>query len=162
MPDVVADTSSFQYLHRLGLLDLLHRNYGTVVVPEAVVRENRSGAALGADVPDLSIITWIQVEAVADDALQQVAASLGEGEREVLGLALAKPNPLVILDDAHARREARRLSIPFTGVLGILLKAKQNGAISQIAPLLDALQRSGFYLDAGTRSSVLHLAGEAP
>jgi len=51
-----------------------------------------------------------------------------------MGLALAKPDPLVILDDADARREARRLSIRFTGVLGILLKAKQDGIVSQLRP----------------------------
>lgn len=45
MPDVIADTSPLQYLHRLGLLDLLQHDYGTVVVPEAVVREIESGAA---------------------------------------------------------------------------------------------------------------------
>ncbi len=27
MPDVIADTSSLQYLHRLGLLELLHSYY---------------------------------------------------------------------------------------------------------------------------------------
>lgn len=95
-------------------------------------------------------------------SLQQVATSLGHGEREVIGLALVKPDPLVILDDAEARREARRLSIRFTGVLGILLKARHDGIVSQLAPLLDQLQRHGFYLDAGTRTQVLQLAGESP
>ena len=52
MPDVIADTSALQYLHRLALLDVLHQYYGTIAVPEAVVREIESGAALGADVPD--------------------------------------------------------------------------------------------------------------
>jgi hypothetical protein len=162
MPDPIADTSPLQYLHRLGLLDLLRQQYGTVTVPEAVVREIETGAAQGADVPEISTVPWIQVEAVTGSSLQQVATSLGRGEREVIGLALAKLDPLVILDDAEARREARRLSIRFTGVLGILLKARQDGMVSQLAPLLDALQRDGFYLDVGTRSHVLQLAGEIP
>src|SRR2546423_92920 len=119
MPDVIADTSPLQYLHRLGLLDLLHQDYGTVAVPDAVVREIAAGAALGADVPEISTVPWIQVETVTIGSLHQVATSLGRGEREVIGLALPKPNPLVILDDADARREARRISIPFTGVFGI-------------------------------------------
>jgi predicted nucleic acid-binding protein len=84
------------------------------------------------------------------------------GEREMIGLALAKPDPLVILDDADARREARRLSIRFTGVRGIRLKAKQDGIVSQLGPLLDDRERKGFDLDAGTRHQVLQLAGETP
>jgi uncharacterized protein len=162
MPDVIADSSPLQYLHRLGLLDVLRQNYGAVTVPDAVVRELEAGAALGADVPEISTVPWIQVETVAVGSLQQVSTSLGHGEREVLGLALSKPNPLVILDDAAARAEARRLSIQFTGVLGILLKAKQDGIVGQLRPLVDALQQDGFYLDAGTRSHVLQLAGETP
>lgn len=162
MPEVIADTSPLQYLHRLGLLDLLRQQSGTVTVPEAVVREMKAGAAQGADVPDISTAPWIQVEAVTGGSLQQVATSLGRGEREVIALALAKPDPLVILDDAEARREAQRLSVRFTGVLGILLKARQNGNVGQVAPLLDDLQRYGFYLDAGTRTDVLQLAGESP
>ncbi len=162
MPDVIADTSSLQYLHRLGLLVVLHQDYGTVVVPEAVLREIESGIARGADVPHIASVPWITVESVASGSLHQIGSSLGLGEREVLGLALAKPNPLVILDDAHARREARRLSIACTGVLGILLKAKRDGIVNLLGPLLDDLSRDGFFLDAGTRSHVLRLAGEAP
>ena len=107
MPDVIADTSGLQYLHRLGLLHVLQQQYGTVVVPEAVLREIETGAAVGAVVPDIARVAWIQVEAVPGNSLQQVATSLGRGEREVIGLALAKPDPLVILDDTEARREAR-------------------------------------------------------
>jgi predicted nucleic acid-binding protein len=162
MPDVISDSSALQYLHRLALLDVLHQYYGTIAVPEAVVREIESGAALGADVPDISTVAWIQVETVSAASLHQVAASLGRGEREVLGLALAKPDPLVILDDADARREARRLSIRFTGILGILLKAKQDGIVGHLCPLLDALQQRGFYLDSATRNQVLQIAGETP
>ena len=41
MPDrlVVADTSVTQYLHQLGLLDLLRALYAEVTVPEAVAAE---------------------------------------------------------------------------------------------------------------------------
>jgi predicted nucleic acid-binding protein len=162
MPDAIANTSPLQYLHRLGLLDLLPQRYGKVTLPEAVVREIESGAAQGADVPDVAPLPWIQVAAVTGSSLQHVATSLGRGEREVLGLALTKPDPLVILDDGEARREARRLGLRYTGVLGILLKAKQDGIVSQLGPLLDDLQRVGFFLDAGTRTHVLQLAGEAP
>lgn len=162
MPEVVVDTSPLQYLHRLKLLDLLRHQYGNVVVPEAVVREIQSGAALAADVPDISVLAWIHEQTVAASSVRKVLATLGRGEREVIALALHKVEPLVVLDDRQARREAKRLSIRCTGVLGILLKAKQGGRIGQLVPLLNELQRRGFYLDATTRSTVLQLAGERP
>jgi predicted nucleic acid-binding protein len=162
MPDVIADTSPLQYLHRLALLNLLHQLYGTVVVPLAVVHELQSGATLGADVPDVSTVSWIQGESVPPAAVQTISPALGRGEREVIALALSKPTPLLLLDNAGGRREAQRLSIPFTGVLGILLKAKQIGAVGQVRHLLDVLQKEGFYLDIKTRTQVLQLAGEIP
>jgi len=36
MPKVIANTSPIQYLFQLGLLDLLPRLYGSVLVPPAV------------------------------------------------------------------------------------------------------------------------------
>jgi uncharacterized protein len=129
MPDVISDTSALQYLHRLGLLDLLHRQYGTVVVPEAVVREIAAGAAVRANVPDISTLPWIQIAIVSAGSLHRVATSLGAGEREVIGLALAKQQPLAVLDDAQARCEARRLSIQFHGCSGNLVESQtgRNG-----------------------------------
>ncbi len=162
MPDVIVNTSPLQYLHRLGLLNLLERRYGTIIVPEAVAREIEAGRAAGANVPDLSAVPWIGVESVAAGALQRVTTALGPGEREVLGLSLQKPDPLAVFDEQAARREAARLGVRFTAVMGILLKAKEAGHVSALVPLLDELQRHGFFLDPRTRSRVLKLAGESP
>ncbi len=89
-----------------------------------------------------------------------LAAGLGLGEREVLALAVELDAPLVILDDALARRFARRLQIPLTGTLGLLLKAKQQGQIQRVGPYLDHLEALRFRLDASTRVDILALANE--
>ena len=40
MPEMTAvNTSPLFYLHRLGLLKILHQLYGNITVPEAVVKE---------------------------------------------------------------------------------------------------------------------------
>lgn len=54
MPDVIVDTSVLQYLHQLGLLQLLARLYGRVIVSPAVAEEVRRGRELGIDLPDLA------------------------------------------------------------------------------------------------------------
>ncbi len=43
---------------------------------------------------------------------------------------LGRQDPLVIVDDRLARYYAKQLNIKFTGILGILLKAKQLGELT--------------------------------
>jgi uncharacterized protein len=74
---------------------------------------------------------------------------------------LSHPDSLVILDDALARNYAQQMSIKLTGTLGILLKAKQSGYITQIAPILEQLDTLRFRLSPATRTAILKLAHEA-
>jgi predicted nucleic acid-binding protein len=66
----------------------------------------------------------------------------------------------VILDDGLARRHAKLLELPFTGTIGVLLKAKQQALLPRIEPILDQLARLGFRLDPVTRKAALELAVE--
>ena len=160
MPEAIADTSPLQYLFQLDLLDLLPSLYGQVLVPEAVARELAAGRTRGVSLPDLKDLSWITTRRIASARVLLMAPDLDAGEREVLALAVEISDPLVILDDALARRFARRLELPLTGTLGLLLKAKQIGKIGQIKPVLEKLDNLGFRLDERTRASVLEIAGE--
>jgi predicted nucleic acid-binding protein len=160
MPEVIVDTSPLQYLHQLDLLDLLPDFYGEILIPESVVREIAAGHAPGVALPDLKTLPWIQVRRAAAFSVLPLVSDLGAGEREVLALALEAEDPLVVLDDALARRVARRLELTMTGTLGLLLKAKQTGRIDSLAPFLDRLEILNFRLDRETRSSALRVAGE--
>ena len=88
------------------------------------------------------------------------AADLGAGEKEVLALGLEVSNALVILDERLGRSYAEALKLTLTGTLGILLRAKVEGRIPRIEPLLTHLDHLGFRLSAKTRVAVLRLAGE--
>ena len=160
MPEVIANTSPLQYLFQLDLLDLLPQLYAEVLVPEGVVWELRNGARLGVPLPDIHSLKWLRTCKVESAPVLPLAAGLGIGEREVLALAVELDSPLVILDDALARRFAQRLNIPLTGTLGLLLKAKQRGWIERIRPYLDRLEALGFHLGASTRAGVQELANE--
>ena len=85
---------------------------------------------------------------------------LGPGEAQVLTLALEEPGSLVILDDGFARAVAQARRIRLTGTAGVLLKAKQEGHIVAVAPLLDTLIRLGFRLSGATRAAIVALAQE--
>jgi uncharacterized protein len=161
VPEVIINTSPLQYLFQLGLLDLLPSSYGQILIPEGVVREIEKGCERGISLPDLGSLAWLKIQSVRSKAVLPLAAGLGLGEREVLALALELDDPLVVLDDSLARRFARRLTIPLTGTLGLLLKAKQAGRMDRVRPALDRLERLGFRMDPGTRADVLRLANEA-
>jgi uncharacterized protein len=158
---VVADTSVLQYLFQADHLDLLRVLYGSVLVPEGVAEEIDEGRALGHPLPDLPSLEWVRVEGVRNRRVLLLALDLGKGEREVLALTLERPGAVAILDDLLARRMARHLGIPFTGTLGVLLRAKAAGHLAAVTPVVDRLQALGFRLASETRSAVLELAGEA-
>ena len=87
-------------------------------------------------------------------------ADLGAGEAEVLALGTQIPGAVLILDERLGRLYAESLRLLFTGTLGILLRAKAEGRILRIEPLIEQLDRLGFRLSARTRAGVLELAGE--
>ncbi len=159
MREVIVDTSPLQYLHQVGLLDLLRRLYGQITVPGAVVRELAAGQAQGIVLPDVATLAWVSIRTPQHPGLLPLVTDLGAGEREALALAKETPEALVVLDDGLARRYARRLGLTMTGTLGILLRAKTAGYLDQVAPILDQLEALGFHLDAATRALALRLAG---
>ena len=111
--------------------------------------------------PDLARLDWARVRAAPHLDILPLAADLGQGEREVLSLAAGRTGVLTLLDDGLARHFAKHLEIPFTGTLGVLLKAKTAGHLELIRPILDQLQVLGFWLDPTRRSAVLRIADES-
>jgi predicted nucleic acid-binding protein len=81
------------------------------------------------------------------------------GESEAIVLAY-ETRTRIILDDRKAREAARRLGIPVTGTVGLLLKAKEAGVVPAIRPLLDALDANQFRIGDALRAEALRLAGE--
>ena len=160
MPELIADTSPIQYLYQTDLLDLLPSLYSMITIPQAVVYELEEGRARGIKLPDLAALLWVKVKHVREQALLSLATDLGRGEREVLALSIQTPDSIALLDDALARQYASLLGIVFTGTLGVLLKAKQSGHLSALAPVLDQLESLRFRLDSATRQAVLKLARE--
>ena len=47
-----------------------------------------------------------------------------------------------------------------TGTMGVLLKAKREGYIVAVKPLLKSLIEDGFYVSAAVRSYVMEQSGE--
>lgn len=159
MHEVVCDTSPLQYLHQLGLLEMLPQIYGRVLIPQAVADEIRAGLKAGVNLPVPDGLDWLDERKVTDSPWP-VPRDIHRGEAEVMALARTIPGARVILDDLAARRHARLLGLDCTGTLGILLKAKQRGLVASVTEVVDRLEGLGFRLAAGTRAEALRLAEE--
>jgi predicted nucleic acid-binding protein len=163
MPEgpVIANNTPLVALWTLGRLDLLRELYGEVWMPQAVhdefvatERAQRLSALRGAP--------WIVTVSVSSPQHVKVYVGLDLGEAEALTLAEEHAARLVIVDEHKGRRYARRLGIPLTGTLGVLLLAKERGLVDRLAPLLADLGDAGLYLDVELIDRVLALAGEIP
>ena len=157
---VIVNTSPLLYLHQVGCLELLQQLYSTITVPPAVPQELETGKLQGVDVPEVNSIEWIEIRSVASATIIPAVIDLGQGEAEVIALGLENPDSLLVFDDSLARRIADLYGLKYTGTLGILVKAKQSGYLSAVAPVIQMLRSKSMWLTDKIISDVLRLAGE--
>jgi predicted nucleic acid-binding protein len=148
----VTNSSPLIVFQRIGQFDLLHATLERLSVPPAVKQE-----VFGSDPPP----EWIDIRTLAQPlASQIVAMRLGPGEREAIALALELRAALLLIDDLPARRLAQSLNIPVMGSLGVLLRAKQEGHILAVRPLMEAMQNEEFRVSDRVFTRILSAAGE--
>lgn len=157
---VISNTSPIFYLHRTGYLNVLKKLYGEIVVPAAVVAELEEGEKVGEDVPRIAEYNWIRVQKVTIPAFIQMIPDLGRGEAEVLALGCEAVEPLLIIDDALARKIAKLHVFKITGTAGVLLKAEKGGYLKDIKPILEGLKAAGFYLSDKLIDEMLKISRE--
>lgn len=160
MPKVVVNSTPLIVLCGIGKLELLRELYQEIFIPAAVYQE----VTAVRDSACLQIMTqksWIHVEKIQNETERKMyKAKLHAGEVEVMILAQEQKADLVIIDDNAAKKTAKYLGLTVTGSLGVLLKAKQEGFIKQIHPLLSEMKKNGFYIDLKLEAMVLRYAGE--
>ena len=158
---VIADTTPIISLALIDQLDLLRRLYHEILIPPTVEREILAGGETSLGTEEFRSSTWFQVCALRDPSRSKLLAGLDPGEAEVLSLAQEVGADLLILDERLARRYAATLGFSFTGTVGVLLRAKARGFISEVRPLLTELVRGGIHLGDEVVREALKLAGEA-
>jgi predicted nucleic acid-binding protein len=150
MPETLPNTSCLIILDNIGRLSLLKDLYQTVHVSEEVRLE------FGTSLPE-----WFQIRAVQDrKVLRLLHTQVDLGEASTIALALETEESIMILDDAKARKTARRLSLHFTGTLGVLLRAKERQLIPSVYDVMFLMNKEGFHISEAVRQQILLLAGE--
>jgi predicted nucleic acid-binding protein len=145
---VIVDSACLIALDQVKSLVLLSMLYDPVFIPPAVSDE----------IPSAPF--WITVETPVDaqtvDALRK---QLGKGESEAIALASEKACRIV-LDDAKARSIAKHMNLKVIGTVGILVKAKLEGIIQHIRPILEGLRDNKFFMSDALIKEALRLCSE--
>lgn len=159
---VVSNTSPLINLAHLGLLDILHEIYGTVIIPEAVWDEIVVKGAGQPGSTKLPGLPWISTASVVNrNLIQALRQELDAGEAEAIALALETEADLLLMDERMGRETAQHLGLTYIGVIGILVEAKRMGLIMTIQPHLDTLRNQiGFWISDRLYQRVLNDAGE--
>ena len=148
---VVSDTSPLNYLVLIDATDLLPALFDRVVIPAAVVEELRAPEA-----PEI-VRTWLATPPswleVRSPESEVESLALGRGEREAITVA-SELAALCLIDDKKARREASRLGVRVTGLLGVLAEARDRGLIDA-RMIADRLAQTSFRASRSLIKAVL-------
>jgi hypothetical protein len=167
MPVVVSDASVLICLGALRQLQLLQDFYREILVPDAVWQEVTVAAATRPGAPEAiqaSQQGWLKVRTPGNRALvTSLQTTLDAGEAEAIALATESGASLLLMDESDGRALAQALGMSVTGTLGVLLRAKQTGAVPALKPLLDTLiSQHSFRLGRSLYSRALQEVGETP
>lgn len=142
---IVADTTPVHYLSLIGEIELLKELFGRIVIPPAVFDEMRRERT-PQPVKDWidSQPLWLEIKQPSLE-LDELARSLGKGEREAIALAIELEADALLLDDKRATNEARRRNIPVISIFNVLEAAAQRGWLD-LPDAIARLRQTNFYL----------------
>jgi predicted nucleic acid-binding protein len=124
---VVGNASPLVGLASIRQFDLLKQLYGKVHIPEAVWQEVVVDGAGQPGSTEVENAKWIKRYQVADTRLvHSLLQYLDEGESESIALAVELEAELLVIDERLGRDTARHFGLNFTGLIGLLVEAKQR------------------------------------
>ncbi len=161
---IVSNTSPILSLAVIDRLDLLRQQFTELFIPPVVQQELNPES----DLPGAGTIQqalqdgWIRVVALQDTKMAQaLTLELDQGEAAAIALALELELRDILMDEREGRTRAKTLGLQPVGVLGVLLRAKQQGAIASLKVEMQALRsKVGFFIAAPLYEQLLKAAGE--
>ncbi|MDB5004194.1 MAG: hypothetical protein JWQ34_2419 [Mucilaginibacter sp.] len=147
---VITDTSCFILLNKIDAFPILNKLYSNILTTTEIAHE------FGKPLPK-----WIQIRTVSDRTLlANYAEKVDIGEASAIALAMELSSPLLILDDLKGRNLASQLNLKYTGTLGILILAKQQGIIPMLKPYFERIKLTDFRVSLTLLQTILEASGE--
>ena len=161
MRKVIVNSTPLIALCHVNQLNILRQLYGEITIPKAVYDEisvkEESVCKKSVD----EALGWIHIQEIQNQLAKTMFKSqLHDGEVEVMILAMEQQASVVVIDDRNAKKYAKYLDLPVTGTLGVLMKAKQKGYLSELKPVLDVMIQNGIYIKPSLVELCLKQVGE--
>ncbi len=155
---IVSDTSAVSNLIQIGKIELLKQLFGKIIITPAVRQELYQ---IKLQKVLIEKFNWIEVRTPQDkNFVNKLLVTLDLGESESIALAVEMNNALLIIDEYLGREIAKEYDLKITGLIGILILAKQKELLSTIRPVLADLEDIGFRLSQKLVTHILNLVKE--
>lgn len=154
---IVSDTSPVSNLILIQRLDILQKLFSEIIVPPAVDAEIRALKQFGKDLNDYQNADWIKVSQPANlQKVQTLQIKLDAGEAQAIVLALETNCDLLLMDERIGTNIARQEGLQTIGLVGVLIKAKENEIVKEVREILSQLkQQAGFWLGEKLENQIL-------
>ena len=121
----------------MGILEILKKLYGRIIISEAVYKELVRGE--GKPGSEIGSIDWIDVKTLASQFKKYLEFDLDEGEAETIVLSEEIGADLVLIDEHWARQIAEYKGVKISLKLTISVARPQS-----VSPILSASQTRNF------------------
>ena len=147
---IIADTSCLILLTKIGELGLLQKFNRSIVVTPTILWEFKD-----------SLPPWVQVLSPTYEKYQEILQfELDDGEASAIALAIEIDESTLLIDDLKGRKVAEKLKLNYSGTFGLILRAKQEGFIESIIPILAKVRATNFRFSDKLFETLIELAGE--
>ena len=156
----VVNASPLILLGKINRIQLFEGLVEQVAVPTAVIREISAK-------PDgertVQMLMALKSVIILDDVVPAASIlswHLGIGETQVISHAVTSLADRVVIDDLEARRCAKAMGLAVIGTLGLVGRAKNEGLLERVEPIVQKLRESGLYVSDQIVRRLLSEAGE--
>lgn len=147
---IVLDTSCLILLTKIDEIRLIKLPGRKVLTTPQVVQEFRK-----------PLPSWVQNEDPPQNRFQDVLQmNLDVGEASTIALAMNIDDSILIIDDLKGRKIAEQLNVRYSGTLGLILRAKREGVIKYVKPIIKKIEKTNFRISKNLLLTILDEAGE--
>src|SRR6185312_15266629 len=126
------------YLIQINLLHLLQTLYGEIIIPAAVNDEILQLENKGHILSEFKNADWIKIYSTHNlSNVNKYKNILDRGELEAISIAIELQADLLIIDEKLGRIVAKTIGFDITGLVGILITAKNKNLILSVKKALD-------------------------
>ena len=131
---IVSDTSILIVLKKIGRLEILQALFGRITITPEIAEEFKH-----------PLPKFIKIQNPKNKNYKRILNSiLDKGEASAIALAIETDDALLLIDDLKGRRQAKSLNVKYTGLIGILIIAKEKAVTASFSDIIEEIKRTDF------------------